>query len=188
MQLADFNGKLIEPQPGFKAICPGCKCEVIAKCGTINVWHWAHLKDADCDTWSEPETKWHIYWKSCFPKENREVIIKDHRADVYWMGRVIEFQHSEITYEQVNARENCYINMIWVVDASTFWDHLIFKSDKYCRWLWMKKCWAYAMKPVFLQFGSSTIRIIKFYDKGFLYEKINTSDFKKQYLNLRITE
>jgi hypothetical protein len=70
----DKNEK-ITATPNQNAICILCSEEVISKCGTINVWHWAHKNNTECDSWSEGETPWHIEWKSFFPKENQEIVI-----------------------------------------------------------------------------------------------------------------
>jgi competence protein CoiA len=39
----------ISPEPRLKAICSYCESPVIAKCGNINIWHWAHKSLKDCD-------------------------------------------------------------------------------------------------------------------------------------------
>lgn len=107
--------------PGDRANCPACSGEVIAKCGDINIWHWAHKDTVDCDTWHEPETKWHLAWKSMFPSSWAEVPVikygKKHIADIIRPdGLVIEFQHSPISPDQIRSREIFYQNMIWVFD------------------------------------------------------------------------
>ena len=95
MRFAKRKGKRIEPNPLAKdAFCPLCNSEVIAKCGKIKVWHWSHKEIEKCDSWYEPETKWHLDWKSNFPAENQEVILGEHIADVKIKGRVLEFQNS----------------------------------------------------------------------------------------------
>jgi len=48
-------------------MCRRCNGEVIAKCGTHRVAHWAHRGMRDCDTWAEKETDWHRVWKNNFP-------------------------------------------------------------------------------------------------------------------------
>jgi hypothetical protein len=60
---------------------------MIAKCGQIRVWHWAHRAIRTCDPWWEPETKWHRDWKNQFPEDWQERIHKSeagerHIADV----------------------------------------------------------------------------------------------------------
>jgi competence protein CoiA len=36
------DGIKISPTPKEIAICPFCKNDVIPKCGSVNIWHWAH--------------------------------------------------------------------------------------------------------------------------------------------------
>lgn len=118
MMLANVNGSLSTAEPGNAGRCPQCASGVIAKCGRVNAWHWAH-RAADCDTWSEPLTKWHADWQSRFPVEWREVVIGNHRADVRLpSGQVIEFQHSALSVDEIGQRERHYgPRMVWVFDA-----------------------------------------------------------------------
>ena len=104
---------------------PRCNGEVIAKCGTHRVSHWAHRGMRDCDTWAEKETDWHRAWKNNFPAECQEFIQHDgqsgekHIADVRTPhGLVIEFQHSHLDPLERAARERFYGNMVWVVDGT----------------------------------------------------------------------
>lgn len=189
MILAKENGGLIQAKPGKRAICPACMEEVIAKCGEINAWHWSHKNDTECDSWSEPETIWHYNWKTLFPLDSIEVVKGNHRADVEWMGRVIEFQHSNISSEEIQEREFFYNNMIWVVDASSFSENFVWYHDaKYIRWKWLRKSWFYAKKPLFFQIDNKEVLLVcKFTAKGFYYKSIGINAFKKEYLNLRLT-
>ena len=89
-----------EAQPGRSGKCPVCGAEVIAKCGEVKVWHWAHRGRRTCDPWWEHETKWHRDWKNQFPRDWQEKIQRSengekHIADVKTdRGEVLEFQHS----------------------------------------------------------------------------------------------
>lgn len=104
----------------LKAKCSGCGDDVIAKCGEIKIWHWAHV-NKECDSWYEPESAWHIGWKSLAPPDNQEVVIGPHRADIRTSkGTVIELQHSPISPEEIREREQFYGDMIWIFDASAF--------------------------------------------------------------------
>ena len=116
---ADVSGKRLEASPKARGTCPCCKGVVIAKCGQLVSWHWAHTVK-DCDSWSEPESDWHIGWKSLFPKHCQEVTIGDHRADVQTNRGVIEFQKSYLSVEEIQAREKHYGNMVWVIDGEAF--------------------------------------------------------------------
>ena len=126
MRFALIDDKPTEAAPGLSGgVCPGCGAQVIAKCGTQKVHHWAHKGVKMCDSWWEPETEWHRSWKNNFPVEWQEIFLPDeqtgekHIADVKTEhGLVIEFQHSHIKPEELISRENFYKNMVWVVDGT----------------------------------------------------------------------
>lgn len=103
---------------GERAQCPGCGTEVVAVLPIENMKHWRH-KGGDCDAWSEPETEWHLNWKSLFTPDECEISLRDqetgelHRADVLCkspsgQSTVLEFQHSPISVEEQLARQNFY--------------------------------------------------------------------------------
>lgn len=123
MRLALINGFRSEPKPGLVGVCPGCGAGMVPKCGEHRMWHWAHRGVRHCDHWWEPETEWHVNWKSRFQTEWQETIRwaddgEKHIADVMAPdGRVIEFQHSPLPQEERRARENFYGSMVWVVDG-----------------------------------------------------------------------
>lgn len=109
----------ILPAPGLAGVCPSCHGEVIPRCGEINSWHWAHKSLADCDTWSEGETAWHVGWKSWFPPDVCEVTKTvngiTHRADVLLSdGWVLEFQNSPISQEKIRERSEFWGKIIWI--------------------------------------------------------------------------
>ncbi len=103
--------------PGF---CPDCHNPLIPKCGEINVHHWSHWGERNCDPWDEPETPWHFERKTWFPEEWQEVTVGKHRADVKTPTTVIEFQHSSISPGEIREREAHYGDMVWVVDTAPF--------------------------------------------------------------------
>jgi len=146
MMYAIKDGERITAEPGLHAHCPLCGGDVIAKCGSIKIWHWSHIK-ADCDPWTEPETAWHRAWKELFPPHCREVAIGNHRADVMTdSGVVIEFQHSTISAETIKEREDFYgEKMIWVVDATNF-DLDLFNNKM--RWYHPRKSWTLSNQPI----------------------------------------
>lgn len=111
-------------QTDLKGICLGCGAEVVPKCGTQRVHHWAHARNRNCDSWAEPETEWHRNWKNEFPVEWQETFLPDkitgekHIADVLTTDNlIIEFQHSHIDPLERLKREAFYKNMIWIVDG-----------------------------------------------------------------------
>ncbi|EKS35375.1 competence protein CoiA [Afipia clevelandensis] len=123
MKFADIQGKRSEAQPGLSGECPSCGAAVIAKCGDLRVWHWAHRGVRVCDPWWESETEWHRAWKNEFPPDWQEFIQfapdgEKHVADIRTPGgMVIEFQHSFLKPEERASREAFYGKMVWVVDG-----------------------------------------------------------------------
>lgn len=94
------NDERIKASPKQKAICELCNQEVISKCGSIKIWHWAHKKKFICDSFGEPETKWHYDWKKMFPEENQEIIIKECISDYcnnkkYSHNHLNKFNHGD---------------------------------------------------------------------------------------------
>jgi hypothetical protein len=94
----------------MRSSCPSCDAELIAKCGHIVSWHWAHIA-ADCDPWSEPESEWHIGWKDRFEAAGAtvEVVMGEHRADVVTPdGGIVELQGGYLPAEDIVQREAFY--------------------------------------------------------------------------------
>jgi hypothetical protein len=123
MKFAVVNGNRQEARPELSGQCPNCGSGLLAKCGDVRVWHWAHRGQRVCDHWWERETKWHRSWKDQFPEDWQEVVHRaddgeKHIADVKTEdGSVIEFQHSFLKREERRAREAFYGRMVWVVDG-----------------------------------------------------------------------
>jgi len=177
MKYAIKNSFKIEATPGATGQCVCCGSEMVAKCGSQTVWHWAHKSKRYCDHWWEHETQWHRDWKNHFPQDWQEVVHfaddgEKHIADVKTSDElVIEFQHSKLCSEERTARERFYENMIWVVDG------LRLKSDvkKFQRAptlthlqypVLLSECvplsifpsfwdWSTSSKPVFFDWGNS---------------------------------
>ena len=105
MKFALINGQRQEAKPNLSGECLACGQPMIAKCGEVKIWHWAHKGRCTCDPWWENETEWHRTWKGLFPESWQEVIHQAddgerHIADVKTdRGWVIEFQHSFIKPE-----------------------------------------------------------------------------------------
>jgi hypothetical protein len=123
MKFALVNAQRQEAQPDLSGKCPACGRPMVAKCGEVRIWHWAHQGSRLCDPWWENETNWHRSWKGQFPTEWQEVIHLDengekHIADVKTeYGWVLEFQHSFLNPEERRAREAFYTKLVWVVDG-----------------------------------------------------------------------
>lgn len=110
-------------------ICPVCRKPVMVKAINSNSvrTHFAHRKNVRCiDSWKSDMSEWHFEWQSQFPIENREVVVENngiiHRADVLINNTVIEFQHSVISSDEFEERNNfykgCGYRVIWLFDVS----------------------------------------------------------------------
>jgi competence protein CoiA len=126
MNIALVNGQRQKAQLGLRGTCPECEQPVIAKCGEIRVWHWAHKVSSHCDSRWANEGPWHRDWKNEFPAEWQEFRHVDaktgerHWADVQTEhGWVLEFQHSPIDPEERRSRDAFYPKLVWVVDGTT---------------------------------------------------------------------
>lgn len=123
MKFAIVRGQREEAQPNVSGECPVCGARVVAKCGEVRVWHWAHIGRRYCDPWWENETDWHRRWKNEFPTDWQEYVHnaadgERHIADVRTgNGRVLEFQHSYINPIERRSRESFYPKLVWVVDG-----------------------------------------------------------------------
>jgi hypothetical protein len=117
------------------SVCPHCYESVIAKCGSLKIWHWSHQAYSSCD--HEPETEWHLRWKERFPKECVEVTVGVNRADVLINDIAIEFQHSPISIDTILQRQQAYKKMAWVFDARQFNLNLRSRGEyESFRWYW----------------------------------------------------
>ncbi len=166
MQYAIVHGRRTEATPGETGACPGCEGDVVAKCGEINSWHWAHTQRFDCDRWSEGETEWHLAWKRRFPRQWREVVMDGHRADIKSPQGVIELQSSSISTAEIASRENFYGEMVWLLDARSF--HLNVRdrgSHVTFRWKHPRKTWWTAGKQMYFDLGERLIKIHRIYDE-----------------------
>jgi hypothetical protein len=124
MRFALVSNSRVEASPKLTGRCEACGDQLFAKCGTKKIWHWSHRGKLNCDPWWESETEWHRAWKNLFPCDWQEILHRApnderHIADIKTPpGLVIEVQHSAIAEAEMNAREACYTNMIWIVDAT----------------------------------------------------------------------
>lgn len=114
--------------------CPACGEKLRYRNGSVNRAHFAHMKNSDClmsKLDSDYNSEWHNRMKSYFPKEYLEIRFTDdetgelHIADVFLPDNkiVIEFQHSNISFEEFMSRTEFHINngrrIIWVFDESS---------------------------------------------------------------------
>jgi hypothetical protein len=181
MKFALVNGHRQEAQPNLSGKCPNPSCDrpMVAKCGEVKIWHWAHQGRRSCDPWWEPETEWHRAWKGRFPTDWQEVVHQaetgeKHIADVKTdRGWVIEFQHSYLKPQERRSRDTFYPKLIWVVDGtrrkrdaekfSAAWhDSSTVGNSQFVRLLHAVDCalfreWADSHASIFFDFGDEQV-------------------------------
>ena len=114
--------------------CPICGEKLVLKKGSIRKHHFSHMANSNCnDGWHYDMSEWHTEWQSKFPEETQEVVKKynnqKHRADVLIekCKTVIEFQHSTLSAQEFQARNNFYLSLgykvIWLFDVSSQYEN-----------------------------------------------------------------
>jgi hypothetical protein len=164
MRFGLVNGVRSEPKPSTLGACPGCGGELRAKCGEVLRWHWAHVV-AECDPWSEPESEWHLNWKSRFPDECQEVVIGPHRADVKGPGAVLEIQASSISVEEVREREEFYGEMAWMLKGDDFAKRLNYWYEGQglyeLTWKTPRKTWAASERRLLVDLDGEVLELLQ---------------------------
>jgi hypothetical protein len=130
-------GDLEHLEPGARAICIDCHSTLIAKCGEINRWHWAHEGRAICS--GEGEGAWHLAWKLWAQQQGAQVEMADnpHRADIVWPdGTVYECQTNYTDGPTIRKREDHYGDRLtWVYRwLPGRWDRLWNIGDGWFKW------------------------------------------------------
>lgn len=182
-----LNGDKIEAKPEARATCTCCGKDVVAKCGEINVWHWAHRPGEACDEWAEPDTEWLLYWKSRFPSEWVEQVVERKGvrrfADVvHPNGSILKLQQQSLAPDQIREREAYYgtSNLIWLFDTRDAMGRFEFEGEigkvKF-RWKHARKRIAMPRAYVYLDLGRKVLMLNKmhvdrpFYGTGRLYTR-----------------
>lgn len=179
----------VSAEPNKTAKCSYCNEELIPKCGSIKIWHWAHKRGNECDKWREPETEWHLEWKNQFPGNCQEVIIEKqgvkHIADIKTNdGKVIELQNSNISSENIAERERFYGNMIWIINGNTIGKNIFVKNkERYAtfKWKFPPKSWWVSEKPIFVDFRKNVEKMKGLVKKYENREKTHTSPVYEYY-------
>lgn len=117
-----------------KYVCPCCDEELTVRQGRLIGWCFAHKSGSLCDV-DNDMSEWHIRMQGYFSQGYQEVVVdKKHRADVLKDGVVIEFQHSPISSDDFEDRNNYYLSkgyrVCWVFDTSGWIDGYDLDSGK----------------------------------------------------------
>lgn len=119
-----------DAREGETYYCPLCNGELIQKCGTSRISHFAHKTNDDCEMWSSDMSDWHCNWQSQFLPDSQECVITyngvKHRADVGLKKTVIEFQNSPISSDEFQERNRFYTSagyrVIWLFNLMEEYD------------------------------------------------------------------
>lgn len=125
-----FRTYIENARSGKSYYCIACGLPLIVKNeGTKRAHHYAHKPGSECvDSWERSGwydmSEWHQEWQDRFPQVNQEVYVKygdiKHRADVLTGHTVIEFQHSPLSVDAFDKRNNFYhslgFKMVWLFD------------------------------------------------------------------------
>jgi competence protein CoiA len=162
MLLALQGRELLRATPGARAECVECGERLIAKCGEIIIWHWAHDPGSQC-AYSH-ESAWHLGWKLWAHARGcqiEKVVVPGHRADIVTRkGRVIELQSRGLALEDVRAREAVYPDMAWIVLVDQQQEDRLHFGDLLSgggRAFWYRrgpKWITFTRKPLFLHLGA----------------------------------
>lgn len=125
--------------PNTRARCVDCDTVLIAKCGEINAWHWAHEAGGDICTGSGGEGAWHRAWKAWAAGQGATVEVVDgqHRADISWPdGRIWEMQSSYLSAGDIRKREQHWgEGLTWIYRITPGrWGRLINIGEGWFAW------------------------------------------------------
>lgn len=106
--------------------CPVCGGKVTLKRGKVTAAHFSHISGSCDDMWHYDLSEWRRSMQQLFSEKYREIPLKKdgvvHRADVLKDGIIIEFQHSPISAEEFQDRNNFYTalgyKVVWILNLS----------------------------------------------------------------------
>ena len=130
LKAVDKNGCLVyidKAIPGDYYYCQICGQPMLQRRGDVRIHHFSHYSPhghsdiVPCsDNWGYDKTEWHMEWQKRFPVDNMERVLelngKKHIADVLVENVVVEFQHSPISLDEFNERNEFYTNLGHKVD------------------------------------------------------------------------
>jgi competence CoiA-like predicted nuclease len=161
MIFAIINNERKKAEKGLTGVCPLCKLEVMPICGGINIHHWRHKIENNCDYSNESE--WHLKLKNIFDENEQEQYFERMNqiqiADVYtYNGLAIEFQNSTISFDEVEKRSNFYKKILWVLNLKDQYQNgQIQINEKYIIWTRPKKGFENQIQNCILDFGLNNI-------------------------------
>lgn len=161
LKAKDKNGFLVyidDADPEEQYYCQVCDQPVMQKRGEIRIHHFSHYSPhgthADivpcCDHWSYDMTEWHMEWQKRFSTDDIEKVLtlgkEKHIADLLLNKIIVEFQHSPISLNDFNERNEFYTQLgykvIWVFDLIEEFDNGRIRDGDYegsYKWSFVKK-------------------------------------------------
>jgi hypothetical protein len=143
MYLNHFNESAYNFTTGRESLCPECGAELIAKQGSIKIWHWSHKKASSSGSGCSyaGESEWHILLKDVLsrkfgylPEFKIEINGKTYRADLYDQknNRPIELVHSlnDSYFKKYLDYKNYFSHQTWIFDGDHFSTGRPFKEVK----------------------------------------------------------
>lgn len=189
---------------GALGICPWTNHSVKAHVGLIRQY-WAYEGGRpDFERGYEPESEWHINWKTPVQDQCCEVVFghnNEHRADILGSNNtVIEVQRSIIDIRDSRERVRFYKNetgrrVVWIVDIQEFWRKRFFlegKSDSQGKYKvkWSPRrswLWDLASTPdtnLYLEFNQSNDKLLHtwVFNTEMYAKFITKKDFFERYM------
>ncbi len=162
-----------------KYFCPVCGSELVCKFGDVKIHHFAHQRNTICkDSWHYDMSEWHFEWQNLFEDKYQEVVKSNngvkHRADILIeeTKTVIEFQHSSLSYDEFEDRNNFYkelgYKIIWIFDCEEAYKKGDISNYSSNKWSWSRprKTFDFLRKidktiEIYLQIDNDSIELIK---------------------------
>lgn len=185
MLIAVQNQKRIKAYKGAEnCSCPICNQEVVAKCGELMIWHFAHKTNDNNCIFGKGKGNWHYLWQNKFPIDCVEYKKDNHIADIFIKETAIELQESPISLEEIKERNLSWgDNTIWIVSAdkpgfeeqmvndintgehsNNIYDNLYGLSfnSKNTKWYWRypKKALLFGCKNLYFDLGEYSQRLL----------------------------
>lgn len=208
MLIAIYDNQRIRAEvagSGVLGICPWTKLPVKARVGLIRQY-WAYVGgQPDFVNGYEPESEWHVSWKTPVRDECCEVILgenNEHRADILGSDdTAIEIQRSSIDIRAARERITFYKNIthrriVWIVDIQEFWRRRLrlsgkrgpdgcFAVDWKPRRAWLWDIAATTDTELYLEFNQSSDKLLHAWiHRGRMYAKfVRKRDFFMRYMN-----
>jgi hypothetical protein len=179
-------------EPGHEYKCETCDSNLIAKRGSLMIYHFAHEHARDCDTWREPKSVWHLLWQDlCLPCHVEVSFQRLHQADIVnKAGTVIEVQNSPMSVPNMQERESFYQDMIWIMNATSINDQYAGKetvrfSDGKTAILKVRhEFWLHCKKAVFIHTDHGIFRVMETLGKKYcLAARVKTYEFLKSWFD-----